>query len=183
MQETCDGALVRARPQDQRHSGLIGWRPTEPFILEAVIRGVVAQVTGSKTGAKSASTCIAAANVHRKRYRRRRGEILTPERLTLIAQPEYGLYSPPCPPLPHHPPTPENEHLYSAAAIAYRQAWRDELQRNDGNHKLANPHVPLDAAALAVQQLAPEMAFEEAGAFAQKACAWAAQNFNSWFWS
>ena len=80
------------------------------------------------------------------------------------------------------PPTPETVHLYRAAAIAYRKAWRDELRRHDGNHKLANPHVPLHAAALAVRQLAPEMTFEQARIFAQKACAWAAQAHNAWCW-
>jgi hypothetical protein len=60
------------------------------------------------------------------------------------------------------PPTPENVHLYRAAALAYRKAWREELRRHDGNHKLANPHVPLDAAASAVHELAPQMTFDQA---------------------
>ena len=81
------------------------------------------------------------------------------------------------------PPTPENVHLYRAAALAYRKAWREELRRNDGNHKLANPHVPLDAAAEAVRELANEMTFDQARTFAQKACAWTAQAHNAWFWS
>jgi len=81
------------------------------------------------------------------------------------------------------PPTPENVHLYRAAALAYRKAWRAELRRHDGNHKLANPHVPLDAAGLAVQRLAPEMAFEQARTFAQRAVAWAGQTHNAWLWS
>jgi hypothetical protein len=41
--------------------------------------------------------------------------------------------------------------------------------------KLANYHVPPNAAAVAVHQLAPEMTPEEAQAFAQKAVAWAGQ--------
>ena len=81
------------------------------------------------------------------------------------------------------PPTPENIALYRAAALAWRNTWREELRRNDGNHKLANPHVPLNAAAVVVQELASEMTFEEAKAFAQKACAWTAQVYNAWFWS
>jgi len=80
-------------------------------------------------------------------------------------------------------PTAENVAMYRAAAIAWRKAWRAELSRHDGNHKLANPHAPLDAAALAIRQLAPEMSFEEARAFAQRACAWTAQVHNAWFWS
>lgn len=80
------------------------------------------------------------------------------------------------------PPTPENEHLYRAAAVAYRDEWRAELRRHDGDYKMANPHAPLHAAALAVQQLAPEMTVEQARTFAQKACAWTAQAHNAWFW-
>ena len=78
------------------------------------------------------------------------------------------------------PPTPENIHLYRAAALAWRNAWREELRRYDGNHKAANPHVPLDAAAVAVQELAPKMTPEEARTFAQKAVAWAGQAHNAW---
>jgi hypothetical protein len=37
-----------------------------------------------------------------------------------------------------------------------RNTWREELRRQDGSHKLANPHAPLHAAALAVRALAPE---------------------------
>ena len=70
------------------------------------------------------------------------------------------------------PPTPENVHLYRAATLAWRTAWREELRRNDGNHRLANPHVPLQ---VAVQELAPEMTLDQARTFAQKATAWAAQ--------
>lgn len=40
------------------------------------------------------------------------------------------------------------------ATLAYRKAWREELRRHDGNYKLANPHVSLDAAGVAVQELA-----------------------------
>lgn len=61
------------------------------------------------------------------------------------------------------PPTPENVHLYRAAAIADRKAWRAELRRHGGNHKLANPHIPLRAAAVAVQELAPEMTLAQRG--------------------
>ena len=80
-------------------------------------------------------------------------------------------------------PTPENVALYRAAALAYREARRAELQRHDGNHKLINWHIPLDAAAEAVRELAPEMTFDQARTFAQKACAWTAQTHNAWFWS
>jgi hypothetical protein len=52
------------------------------------------------------------------------------------------------------PPTPENVHLYRAACLVWKRAWRDELRRNDGNHKLANPHAPEHAAGLAVRELA-----------------------------
>jgi hypothetical protein len=79
-------------------------------------------------------------------------------------------------------PTAENVAMYRAAALAWRNAWRAELRRHDGNHKLANPHVPLDAAAIAVQELAPGMTFEQARTFAQKACSWTAQVHNAWFW-
>ncbi len=78
------------------------------------------------------------------------------------------------------PPTPENVHFYRAAALAWRNARREELRRNDGNHKMVNWHVPLDAAALAVQKLAPEMTFEQAWTFAQRAVACAGQAHNSW---
>lgn len=85
-------------------------------------------------------------------------------------------------PAPVEPPTSENVHLYRSAVLAWRTAWRDELRRNDGNHKLANPHVPLHAAAVAVKAMVPEMTLDQARAFAQKACAWAAQAHNAWFW-
>ena len=66
------------------------------------------------------------------------------------------------------PPTPGNVHLYRAAALAWRKDWRVEKV-----HRLkANPHVPLDAAAVAVQELAPEMTLDHARTFAQKALAW-----------
>ena len=74
------------------------------------------------------------------------------------------------------PPTPENVHLYRAAALAWRSAWRVERVKD----KLANPHVPLDAAAVAVQKLAPEMTPGEAWTFAQRAVAWTAQAHNAW---
>ena len=81
------------------------------------------------------------------------------------------------------PPTPENVHLYRAAAIAYRKSRREELRRHNGNHKLVNWHIPLDAAAVAVQELAPEMTFDQARTFAQRALAWAGQAHNTWLWS
>ena len=62
------------------------------------------------------------------------------------------------------PPTPENIHLYRAAALAWRNAWRVEKVKD----KLANPHVPLDAAAVAVQELTPGMTLEEAGTGASR---------------
>jgi hypothetical protein len=70
-----------------------------------------------------------------------------------------------------------NEELAVAAL-----AWREELRRNDGNDGLANPHVPLHAAALAVLELVPEMTLDQTRTFAQKACAWAAQAHHAWFW-
>jgi hypothetical protein len=81
------------------------------------------------------------------------------------------------------PPTPENVHLYRAAVLAWRKAWREELHRNGGDYKLANKHVPLDAAAVAVQELAAEMTLDQARTFAQRAAAWAAQAHNAWFWN
>jgi hypothetical protein len=78
------------------------------------------------------------------------------------------------------PPTSENVHLYRAACIAYRNTWRDELRRHDGNHKLANPHAPLHAAALAVRQLAPEMSYNEAWWLGHKAVAWCGQAHGEW---
>ena len=80
------------------------------------------------------------------------------------------------------PPTPDNIHLYRAAAVAYRKEVHVELQRNAGNRMLVNWHVPLHAAALAVKELAPEMDLEQARTFAQRACAWTAQAHNDWFW-
>ena len=73
-------------------------------------------------------------------------------------------------------PTPENIHLYRAAALAWRNAWRAEKLKD----KLANPHVPLNAAAVAVQKLEPEMTFEGARTFAQRALAWTGQTHNDW---
>jgi hypothetical protein len=81
-------------------------------------------------------------------------------------------------PAPVQPP--ENVHLYRAAALAYCKAWRDELRRNNGNHKLANPHVPQHAATLAVRKLAPEMSYDAAWWFAHKAVAWVGQAHNAW---
>jgi len=81
------------------------------------------------------------------------------------------------------PPTPENVHLYRAAALAYRKAWREELRRNDGERKLINWHIPLDAAAEAVRKLTPEMTFDQARTFAQRALAGVGQAHNAWFWS
>ena len=81
------------------------------------------------------------------------------------------------------PPTPENIALYRAAALAYRKAWREELRRHDGDRKLANPHIPLKTAAVAVHELAPEITFDQARAFAQRALAWTAQAHNAWLWS
>ena len=74
------------------------------------------------------------------------------------------------------PPTPDNLHLYRAAALAWRNAWRGEKVKE----KLANPHVPLDAAAVAVQELAPDMTFDQARTFAQKAVAWTGLAHNKW---
>ena len=99
-----------------------------------------------------------------------------------MAQPDFHQFAMSTP-AATEPPTPDNIHLYRAAALAYRKAFREELQRNNGNRMLVNWHAPLHAAALAVQQLAPEMSFEQARTFAQKACAWTAQAHNEWFWS
>jgi hypothetical protein len=85
-------------------------------------------------------------------------------------------------PAPVEPPTPENVHLYRAAVLAWRKAEIEELRRHDGNHKLANPHVPNHAAARAVHALAPEMTFEQAYLLAEKATNWCAQAHYRWFW-
>jgi hypothetical protein len=109
-----------------------------------------------------------------EKFKRRRSDA---SRLTLSEQKEF-LRAMPTPAAV----APENVHLYRAAALAWRTTWRKELRRNDGNHKLANPHVPLHAAALAVKTLAPEMTLDQARTFAQKAVAWAAQAHNEWSW-
>jgi arginine exporter protein ArgO len=79
------------------------------------------------------------------------------------------------------PPTPENFHIYRAAVLAWRTAAIEERSRH-ADVRLANPHVPNQAAALAVHELAPEMTFEQAGLLAQKATNWAAQAHHKWFW-
>ena len=79
------------------------------------------------------------------------------------------------------PPTPENVHLYRAAILAWRKAAIEERSRH-ADVRLANPHVPNHAAALAVKALAPEMTLDQARTFAQKAAALAAQAHNGWFW-
>lgn len=79
------------------------------------------------------------------------------------------------------PPTPENVHLYRAAVLAWRKAEIEERSRHT-DIRLANPHVPDHAAALAVHALAPEMTFEQAHILAQKATNWAAQAHHKWFW-
>jgi hypothetical protein len=79
------------------------------------------------------------------------------------------------------PPTPENVHLYRAAALAWRNAAIEERSRH-ADVRLANPHIPEHAAALAVHALAPEMTFKQASLLAHKATSWAAQAHNKWFW-
>ncbi len=80
------------------------------------------------------------------------------------------------------PPTPENVAAYRAAALAYRNAWREELRRHK-DHRLANAHVALHAAALAVQKVMPELTLSQADTFAQRAVAWVGQAHNAWLWS
>jgi hypothetical protein len=72
------------------------------------------------------------------------------------------------------PPTPENVHLYRAAALGWRKAWREAAARHE-DIRLANPHLPNHAAALAVKALAPEMTYEEAWRLAHRADSPAAQ--------
>ncbi|MFZ1109136.1 MAG: hypothetical protein WAN43_12440 [Rhodomicrobium sp.] len=69
--------------------------------------------------------------------------------------------------------------LYRAAALAWRNAWREEADRHE-DIRLANPHLPNHAAALAVMTLAPEMTYEEAWRLAHKAVSWAAQAHSAW---
>ena len=83
-------------------------------------------------------------------------------------------------PAPVEPPTPENVHLYRAACLAYRKTWREELRRNDGNHKLVNTHAPKHAAALAVRELTPEMTYDKAWWLGHKAVAWCGQAHGEW---
>ena len=80
------------------------------------------------------------------------------------------------------PPTPENIHLYRAAALAWRKAEIEERSRHK-DVRLANPHFANHAAALAVHALAPEMTFEQAFALARQATNWAARAHHKWFWS
>jgi len=61
-----------------------------------------------------------------------------------------------------------------------KKTWREELRRHDGNHKLATPHAPLHAAALAVSELAPEMTYDQAWWFGRRAVAWAGQAHHAW---
>jgi hypothetical protein len=77
------------------------------------------------------------------------------------------------------PPTPENVHLYRAAAQAWRNAWREEAAHHK-DLRLANPHLPNHAAALAVMTLAPEMTYEEAWRLAHRADSPAAQAHSAW---
>jgi hypothetical protein len=70
------------------------------------------------------------------------------------------------------PPTPENVHLYQAAVLAWRKSAIEERSRHT-DVRLANPHIPEHAAAVAVHALAPEMTFEQASALADKATNWA----------
>jgi len=63
-----------------------------------------------------------------------------------------------------------------ASSAQTRKAWRVERVKD----KLANPHAPLDAAAAAVRELAPEMTPGEARTLAQRAVAWTAQAHNAW---
>lgn len=70
-------------------------------------------------------------------------------------------------------------HLYRAAIFTYRKTWQEEVGRHDGDHTLADRRVALNAAVLAVQQVAPETD-EEVAAFVAKARAWLRWNFNAW---
>ena len=80
-------------------------------------------------------------------------------------------------PSPVEPPTPENVDAYRAAVLAYRAAWRVEKRKG----LKADPWVPLDAAAAAVQAIRPGMTFGQSQSFAQRAVAWAAQAHHEWF--
>jgi hypothetical protein len=72
-------------------------------------------------------------------------------------------------------------HLYRAACLAWKKIWREELRRHNGNHKLANPHAPEHAAALAVRELAPEMTYNEAWMLGHKAVTWCGQPHGAWW--
>ena len=50
-------------------------------------------------------------------------------------------------------------------ACLWKKSRAEELRRNDGDRKLVVWRVPLHAAALAVQELAPDMGYQEAWAF------------------
>ena len=79
------------------------------------------------------------------------------------------------------PPTPENVHLYRAAALAWRKAEIEERSRHT-DIKLANPHAAEHSAARAVHELPPEMTYAQAFLLAEKATNWAAQAHPEWFW-
>lgn len=78
------------------------------------------------------------------------------------------------------PPTPETAPLYRAACLSWKQSRREELQRCDGDYKRVVWRVPLHAAALAVQELAPELSYQEAWNLGQHAVAWAGQAHGDW---
>ncbi|MFZ1107715.1 MAG: hypothetical protein WAN43_05135 [Rhodomicrobium sp.] len=69
--------------------------------------------------------------------------------------------------------------LYRAAALAWRKAWREAAARHE-DIRLANPHLPNHAAALAVMTLAPEMRCEEAWRLEHRVDSPAAQAHSAW---
>jgi hypothetical protein len=72
------------------------------------------------------------------------------------------------------PPTPENVHLYRAAALAYRKAHG--MERVKGLRDNPQP-------ALAVWELRKEWSYIEAEMFAQRAMAWVGQAHSPWLLS
>jgi len=75
--------------------------------------------------------------------------------------------------------------LYTVYQIRVRRKAAAALSGSRGEvervkEKLANPHIPLHAAAVADHELAPEMTFEQPRTFAQRAVAWVGQVHNAW---
>jgi hypothetical protein len=77
------------------------------------------------------------------------------------------------------PPTPENVRLYRAAALA----WREELRRNDGNHKLTKSARSLGCrCSRGAEAGARDDARSGAGLRTENRRLDGAQAHHAWFW-